>query len=143
MTTFYKISVWWKENLNSDHQQFYQYQQKPIISDTVSPNTKIEPQHWSMSWLMTGEYMAGKGWSWNVGKICFVAAPTTTTKKILLIWVKVMAFNVSFNNISVISWRSVLLLVKTTDLPEVTEKVYHIMLHQSTSRHGWDSNSQL
>jgi hypothetical protein len=35
------------------------------------------------------------------------------------------------------------LLVKTTDLPEVTEKVYHIMLHQSTSRHGWDSNSQL
>ena len=66
----------------------------------------------------------------NVGKICFVAASMTTTKKILLIWVKVMAFNVSFNNISVI------LLVKTTDLPEVTEKVYHIMLHQSTSRHG-------
>jgi len=66
----------------------------------------------------------------NVGKICFVAAPMTTTKKILLIWVKVMAFNVSFNNISVI------LLVKTTDLPEITEKVYHIMLHQSTSRHG-------
>jgi len=32
------------------------------------------------------------------------------------------------NNMSVISWRSVLLLGKTTDLSQVTDKVYHICL---------------
>jgi hypothetical protein len=48
--------------------------------------------------------------------------------------VKVMVFNAAFNNISVISWRSVL-LVEETGKPrenrrpvEVTDKLYHIML---------------
>jgi hypothetical protein len=42
-------------------------------------------------------------------------------------------FNTTFKNISVISWRSVLLveeseyLEKTTDLPQVTDKLYRIM----------------
>ena len=35
-----------------------------------------------------------------------------------------MVFNVTFNNILVISWRSVLLVEKTTD------KLYHIMLNR-------------
>ena len=43
-----------------------------------------------------------------------------------------IVFNATFNNISVISWRSVLLMEeteKTTDL-SVTDKLYHIMLYR-------------
>ena len=51
---------------------------------------------------------------------------------------KVMVFNATFNNISVISWRSVLLmeetevpLVKpTTELLEVIEKLCHVMVYR-------------
>ena len=42
----------------------------------------------------------------------------------------VMVFNATFNNISAISWWSVLLVEETTDLPQVTDKLYHIMLHR-------------
>ena len=41
-----------------------------------------------------------------------------------------MVFNATFNNISVISWRSVLLVEQPTDLPQVTDKLYHIMMYQ-------------
>jgi len=41
-----------------------------------------------------------------------------------------MGFNATFNNILVISWRSVLLLEETTDLPQVADKLYHIMLYR-------------
>ena len=52
--------------------------------------------------------------------------------------VRVMVLNATFfNNISVLSWQSVLLVEeirvsgeKTIDLSQVTDKLYHIMLHR-------------
>jgi len=41
-----------------------------------------------------------------------------------------MVFNDTFSNISVISWRSVLLVGETTDLPQVTDKLYCIMVYR-------------
>ena len=40
-----------------------------------------------------------------------------------------MVFNAIVNNISVISWRSVLLVEKTIDRSQDTDKLYHIILY--------------
>ena len=50
--------------------------------------------------------------------------------------IRVMVFNATFNNISIISWQSILVVVekeysdKTTDLSNVTDKRHHIMLYR-------------
>ena len=56
----------------------------------------------------------------------------------ICLFVYLMVFNATFNNISVISRRSVLLVEekleapeKTNDLSEVTDKHYHIILYAS------------
>ena len=41
-----------------------------------------------------------------------------------------MVLNATFNNSSVISWQSVLLVEETIDLLQVTDKLYHIMLYR-------------
>jgi hypothetical protein len=51
-------------------------------------------------------------------------------KMIFGVMIRVMVFNATFNNISVISWWSVLLVEETTDLSQVTNKLHYIMLYQ-------------
>ena len=65
--------------------------------------------------------------------VCIVYAVHEIITRFML---RFTVFNATFNNISVISWRSVLFFEeigvlgkKTTDLSKVTDKLFHIMLY--------------
>jgi hypothetical protein len=53
----------------------------------------------------------------------------------ILMRVRVIVLNATFNNVSIISWQSNLLVKETgvhgetADLPQVTDKLYHKMLY--------------
>ena len=72
---------------------------------------------------------------YNIGICCF--SSKNTIFGWLVGWlVGCMMINATFNNISVISWQSLLLVEKTeypektTDLSQVTDTLYHIMLYR-------------
>ena len=62
-----------------------------------------------------------------------------------------MVFNATYNNNTVISWWQVLMWrkpeypKKTKDLPQVTDKLYHIMLYmyRELPRNGFESTTSL
>ena len=59
---------------------------------------------------------------------------TDSVSLCLFVCLMMFFFNITFNNISVISWLSVLLVEETGgpgDLSQVTDKLYHIMFHTS------------
>jgi hypothetical protein len=51
----------------------------------------------------------------------------------LMVKVMIIVYNVTFKNISVISWRSVLMVLESGvpyRTPQITDKLYHIMLYR-------------
>ena len=54
-----------------------------------------------------------------------------------------MVFNATFNNISAISWRSVLLVDESGVSGEKHRQTSSHNVVSNSSRHEWDSNSQL
>jgi hypothetical protein len=62
-----------------------------------------------------------------------VMKTNTHVYEMFLLYTRVLVFNATFNNISDISWRSVLLVEETgvprENLPQVIDTLYHIMLY--------------
>jgi hypothetical protein len=84
-----------------------------------------------------------------IGWYGFISPGIHGSFSLYCIWVRVMVFITFFNNISVISWRSVL-LVEENGIPEENHRPvsshWQTLSHNvvsGTPCHEWDSNSQL
>ena len=58
-------------------------------------------------------------WRWDIDSLLIYIWKKTHFKMVLIVWVKVriMVINATFNNISLILWRSVLLMIEGTGIP--------------------------
>jgi hypothetical protein len=110
----------WKQSLNSDIRGLRSFNR---LYPTVD--------FWNFSYLVLkeGPSLSSSYGSWICNYLCNRCLSPLMS----------LVFYATFNNISVISWRSVVLeeetgglAEKTTDLSQVTDKLYHIMLYTSS-----------
>ena len=86
----------------------------------------------------------GKAYAWKIGmpqkmivSDIFALQRETNDLSLQIVIIKsyynmvwFMVFNAIFNNISVISWRSVLLVEKTNNLTQISDEHYHMKLYR-------------
>ena len=115
------IDFWpelWKESLNSNGQQFHQYQQNKQSPFTLVNWTQKTPWHMTLEIqvLAWGVYK-NMGGSLNYTTITLCFGGNVWPDVYLLMpkktWFGFMVFKTTFNNISAISWQIVLLMEET------------------------------
>ena len=89
-----------------------------ILHGSVNNSTSLHPYQYGILGLwITSVHMTSAHW-WRI---------------------RIMVFNVTFSNISVVSWQSVLLVEKTTDLSRIAEKTLSYNVVASTPCLSWIS----
>ena len=101
-----------------------------VIESSFDPGERLQAPGslWFKSLKNLSNYFILLAWYMYIS--CIIDDTSTSHTRVHLSQykrVRVMVLDATFNNISVISRWSVLLLEKTTDLPQVIDKLYHIM----------------